>query len=65
MRTLDGYGTFHGMGIIVGSTPGTKVGKPFPKLNVSSADLVTAGKIDIHLYKQPPKSSLQVRFYTD
>ena len=48
MRTLDGYGTFHGMGIIVGSTPGTKVSEPFPKLNVSSADLVTAGKIDIH-----------------
>ena len=65
VRTLDGYGTFHGMGIIVGSTPGTKVSEPFPKLNVSSADLVTAGKIDIHFYKQPPKSSLQVRFYKD
>ena len=62
VRTLDGYGTFHGMGIIVGSTPGKKVSKPVPKLNVSSADLVTAGKINIHFYKQPPKSSLQMKF---
>ena len=40
LRTLDGHGTFHGMGIIVGSTPGSKVSVAVPKLNASSSDLV-------------------------
>ena len=31
LRTLDGTGTFHGMGIIAAITPGTKATIPIPK----------------------------------
>jgi hypothetical protein len=39
VRTLDGHGTFHGMGIIACTTPGSNVSSPIPRTNISRSDL--------------------------
>ena len=46
-RTLDGTGTFHGMGIIDTLTPGTSMSKPVPNKVVTVEDIATAGRINI------------------
>ena len=46
-RTLDGTGTFHGMGIIATITPGTTISKPVPSKVVTVEDIATAGRINI------------------
>lgn len=35
IRSLDGFGTFHGMGIIAASTPGIKTTRCVPRTNPS------------------------------
>ena len=44
VRTLDGLGTFHGMGIIAALTPGMKHEKPVPRIPVSAKDLTAVGE---------------------
>ena len=51
LRTLDGHGTFHGMGIIAAVTPGTKRTAPIPRIAVSMEDLKSTASIDIDFYK--------------
>lgn len=53
IRTLDGLGTFHGMGIIATITPGTMSSRPVPKKSVTKEEIAAAGKIDIRNYKGP------------
>ena len=53
IRTLDGLGTFHGMGIIATITPGTMYSRPVPKKSVTKEEIAAAGKIDIRNYKGP------------
>lgn len=45
--TLDGKGTFHGMGMIAMVTPGTKHIKSVPRVKVSSKDIERVGKVNI------------------
>ena len=52
-RTLDGTGTFHGMGIIATITPGTRTTRLAPKKAVTTEDISAAGRIDIRHYKGP------------
>ena len=52
-RTLDGTGTFHGMGIIATITPGTKTSKPVPNKVVTAEDIASAGRINIRHYQEP------------
>ena len=47
LRTLDGTGTFHGMGIIAAITPGTKATIPIPIRKVSAQDIAKVGRIEI------------------
>ena len=47
LRTLDGTGTFHGMGIIASITPGTKATIPIPIRKVSVQDMAKVGRIEI------------------
>ena len=47
LRTLDGTGTFHGMGIIAAITPGTKATIPIPIRKVSVQDMAKVGRIEI------------------
>jgi len=49
--TLDGSGTFHGMGMIACVTPGNFGTKPVKRQSVSSDELLVSGKIDIADYR--------------
>ena len=49
--TIDGFGTFHGMGIVATKTPGTMTCKPIPKVNVTAADIAAVGRINIEHFK--------------
>ncbi|XP_053373150.1 uncharacterized protein LOC123533634 [Mercenaria mercenaria] len=53
IRTLDGHNTFHGMGIIACSTPGSSVHIQIPRCDISSNELSALGKIDIKYFKGP------------
>jgi hypothetical protein len=51
VRSLDGQGTFHGMGIIATVTPGTSGSSiPITRKTVTADDIAAAGRIDIHVY---------------
>jgi len=60
--TLDGSGTFHGMGIITMVTPGINVSKPVPRVSISSEDIVDIGRIKI--YQWDSKQSISHLKYT-
>lgn len=47
VRSIDGFNTFHGMGIIASCTPGTVKAKPVPRINVLSDDIIRVGRINI------------------
>ena len=49
--TLDGYGTFHGFGIIAAVTPSVTEDVPIPRIKVSNDDVVSAGRINVHFYR--------------
>ena len=50
--TLDGYGTFHGMGMIVAVTPETCSGQSIPRAKVTSLDVAAVGRVQIHFHKE-------------
>ena len=54
VATIDGTGTFHGMGIIACITPGTQQNKPVPKIQVTAADIAAVGRINIQYFMIPP-----------
>ena len=65
-RTLDGHGTFHGMGMIATITPNRKVGRAIPKQAVTSGDIAAAGKLVIRYYNGPiEETSLVYKELTD
>jgi hypothetical protein len=51
--TIDGHGTFHGMGIIAGLTPGFKCDSAVPRAEVSKESILALGSIDIKYYRRP------------
>ena len=60
LRTLNGLGTFHGMGIMVAITPKTKVPpKYLPRISVNSQDIIEVGNIERHYYNYRGKNSLK------
>ena len=50
LRTLDGYNTFRGMGIIAAVTPRTEICKTVPRVNVTADDIAFVGKINIAFF---------------
>lgn len=56
-RTIDGSGTFHGMGIIATITPGTNTSVPIPIRGVTAQDIAQAGRIDIRPYHGPSEDT--------
>ena len=61
LRTLDGRGTFHGMGIIVSTTPRLNCRSVIPRLkDVSTVDLVKLTDIERKIL--PSKKKIQVKF---
>ena len=47
VRSIDGFNTFHGMGIIASFTPGKVKAKPVPRIQVLSEDIIRVGRINI------------------
>ena len=58
VRTLDGFNTFHGMGIIATVTPGIKHQKTVPRQDFSAKDLGGIGMINIHFFKADASATL-------
>ena len=52
IRTLDGHGTFHGMGMIVAVTPETSSGQSIPRAKITSLDVAAVGRVQIHFHKE-------------
>jgi hypothetical protein len=56
--TLDGHGTFHGMGMMAGFSPSFKVDRAVPRKSVNKKELQAAAKVPIKPWtqekKQPP-----------
>ena len=48
--TIDGKGTFHGMGIIATITLGIKASKPVPRVSVTKEKIINVGRIPIHAW---------------
>ena len=49
IRTLDGHGTFHGMGMIVAVTCS---GQSIPRVKVTALDVASVGRVQIHFHKE-------------
>ena len=64
IRTLDGHGTFHGMGIIAAITPGTMRSRPIPRKSVTTEQIANAGKLVIHHYNRSNENQ-QLLVYKD
>ena len=53
VATIDGTGTFHGMGIIAAITPGIHADMPVPKVHVTAEDIAKIGRINIQYFQIP------------
>ena len=62
LRTLDGYNTFHGMGITASVTPRTEVRKIVPRVSVTAQDLAAVGKINIAFFKPKEGALSSLKF---
>ena len=51
VATLDGSGTFHGRGIIVTKTPGSKSSRPVPRISVTAEDINAIGRVNIEYFE--------------
>ena len=55
LSTIDGTGTFHGMGIIATVTPcSRKPSKPIPRGPITTEQIAKIGNINIEFFKIPP-----------
>lgn len=52
IRTIDGHGTFHGMGIVACITPKIERASVIPRIKVTAKDLEDIGRINIVPYVQ-------------
>ena len=62
LGTVDGYNTFHGMGIIATITPGVDMTRTIPRTNDYIQDLTSIGKDNISFYNQNQRVTTDFRF---
>lgn len=62
VRTLNGHGTFHGMGIIACATPGTVNNKPVPRIHVNKEEIIASGEIGISYISHNETLKVSVKF---
>ena len=60
--TIDGKGTFHGMGIIAAITPGRKTNEVVKRQKLSELNIVDLTKIDIQQYKFSTSGLRDIKF---
>jgi len=65
VRTLDGLGTFHGMGIIACTSPGSSASPSIPRGKVSLSDVTELGKISIKYFKYPDSEITERLYFQD
>lgn len=51
IRTLDGLGTFHGMGMIAAITPGIRSRQPIHRAKSTSLDVAKVGRVQVWYHK--------------
>ncbi len=62
IRTLDGHGTFHGMGMIAAVTPETRSDWPILRANVTSLDVAIVGRVQIRYHKEEGRGMSAVTY---
>jgi hypothetical protein len=62
IRTIDGHGTFHGMGIIATATPVRKQMKVIPRLKVDAEELRRLARVDTKFYKMDMNEQSPIKF---
>ncbi len=62
IRTLDGHGTFHGMGMIAAITPGIKSGHLLLRAKETFFDLSKLGRVKIHYHKEESRGMTAVTY---
>jgi hypothetical protein len=60
--TLDGYGTFHGMGIVAAVTPSDPIKKKIPRLTATMEDVKSVAKINLSFYRSPTNRIADMTF---
>jgi hypothetical protein len=60
--TIDGTGTFHGMGIIATCTPGKKIAQTIPRGKVSDIALTEAARVPIQEYRFAKRICDEIKF---
>ena len=61
IRTLDGHGTFHGMGIIAALTPGVTPAMIIPRVKVTAEDIAAVGSINIEYFRNEGTPQLHLQ----
>ena len=56
INTIDGHGTFHGMGIIMSVTPLQKSTRRVPRLSVNMEEIAAINRISIDFHNLPDKA---------
>ena len=62
IRTLDGHGTFHGVGMIVAITPATRTSRPIPRAKVTANDISMVGRVKIQYHKEESRGMTAVTY---
>lgn len=62
VRTLDGSGTFHGMGTIASITPKVASVSVIKRVTVTATDIAEVGKIDIRHYVAPTNNFRKLEY---
>ena len=62
IRTLDGHGTFHGMGMIAAITPGTRSSRSIPRVKVTPLDVAIVGRVQIRYHKEERRGMTAVTY---
>ena len=62
IRTLDGEGTFHGMGIVASITPATNTSTVIPCKEVTSEEISKSGRVAIRPYNGPCEDASKLLF---
>ena len=60
IRTLDGSGAFHGMGIVASVTPKLKSASIIKRVSVTTDDISEVGRIRIRYYSSP-RGGMKIR----
>lgn len=62
IATLDGHGTFHGMGIVATITPGITDEKHISRKSVTAQDILQVGRIDIRYFTSQHTGKLPLTY---